>query len=449
MQNYLKEICLKALRSVVIVAAVAALAACPFTLKYPVGGVVVGLHGSGLVLEDNLRDDLSIAQSGAFTFSSAVAKDSAYSVTVKTQPTNPAQTCSVRNGSGTISNVTIANVIVTCTQAGRYAYVANQTANTVSAFLIDSAGRAFLALLAAPYAAGTTPVAVAVDPNGAYLYAVNYGSNSVLVYAIDDTTGLLTPQSIAFGVGTGPAAIAIHPSAQFIYVANSGSNSVSAFRVESGTATPVAGSPYAVGNQPSALAIDPNGNFLYVTNYTDGTVSAFAIDTTTGALTAFSGAAYAAGVGPVAIALAPAGFAYVANAGAGSISWFTWNSTSGALAPISGTPTATTTSPESLVVDPSGSYLYAANVPGNNAVTSYGITASTGALTLSSSTPGGAAALLPLSLAVDPAGGYVYSANQTSGTVSVYSVDPTTGALAAVSGSPFASGGGSRSIAID
>ena len=51
--------------------ALIALGACDLT-NYDVGGTVTGLTGSGLVLEDNLGDSLSITGNGTFTFSSGV-----------------------------------------------------------------------------------------------------------------------------------------------------------------------------------------------------------------------------------------------------------------------------------------------------------------------------------------------------------------------------------------
>ncbi len=44
-------------------------------------------------------------------------------------------------------------------------------------------------------------------------------------------------------------------------------------------------------------------------------------------------------------------------------------------------------------------------------------------------------------MTVNPAGTYAYVANYNDATVSVYSIDATTGALAPVTGSPFATGG--------
>src|SRR5450759_2446108 len=72
--------------------------------SYTVRGGVRGLAGSGLVLQNNGGDDLSISASGAFTFLKAVTNGTAYAVTVKTQPSVLSQTCTVYNGSGTITN---------------------------------------------------------------------------------------------------------------------------------------------------------------------------------------------------------------------------------------------------------------------------------------------------------------------------------------------------------
>jgi len=84
------------------------------TNSYIVGGTVNGLAGNGLVLQNNAGDDLNIDADGNFTFSTPVASGAAYTVTVKTQPTNLAQTCTVNNASGTATDADIANVAVIC-----------------------------------------------------------------------------------------------------------------------------------------------------------------------------------------------------------------------------------------------------------------------------------------------------------------------------------------------
>ena len=82
--------------------------------KFTVGGMVTGLTGAGLVLQDNGADDLSVSDAGAFTFATGLANGAAYAVTVKTQPTSPGQTCNVTGGSGNVTGANVTNVAVAC-----------------------------------------------------------------------------------------------------------------------------------------------------------------------------------------------------------------------------------------------------------------------------------------------------------------------------------------------
>ena len=86
------------------------------TNQYTVGGTVVGLTGSGLVLRNNGGNDLAISANGSFTFTASVASGTGYAVTVLTQPTG--QICSVTNASGTIAGADVTNVSVSCVAAG-------------------------------------------------------------------------------------------------------------------------------------------------------------------------------------------------------------------------------------------------------------------------------------------------------------------------------------------
>jgi hypothetical protein len=80
---------------------------------YSVGGAVVGLAGSGLVLRINGGGELPIAANGAFAFA-PMTDGSPYAVTVAAQPANPGQVCSVANGQGTLASADVTNVLVTC-----------------------------------------------------------------------------------------------------------------------------------------------------------------------------------------------------------------------------------------------------------------------------------------------------------------------------------------------
>ena len=85
----------------------------PSPTTYTIGGTVSGLSGTGLMLQNNGGNNLAVSANGGFTFTTPVASGGTYNLTVLTQPSSPAQTCVVTNGSGT-ANVNVTSVQVTC-----------------------------------------------------------------------------------------------------------------------------------------------------------------------------------------------------------------------------------------------------------------------------------------------------------------------------------------------
>ena len=132
-------------------------------------------------------------------------------------------------------------------------------------------------------------------------------------------------------------------------------------------------------------------------------MSAYAIDATTGALTAVPGSPFVAGTEPFAIAVDPKGkFVYVVNYRYGNVSAFAIDATSGALTQVTGSPFASDSYADGVAVDPKGKFVYVSNGGPNS-----------------------------------------------SGTVSAYKINATTGALKQIAGSPFFAGGYSNGVAID
>jgi hypothetical protein len=82
---------------------------------YTVGGTVSHLTGSGLVLRNNAGETLRVSAPGPFTFATKVADGGSYTVTVSSQPMNPAETCIVTRGTGTIRSNNATDVTVDCT----------------------------------------------------------------------------------------------------------------------------------------------------------------------------------------------------------------------------------------------------------------------------------------------------------------------------------------------
>ena len=80
---------------------------------YTIGGTVIGLEKPGTVRILDKSDNESVSSNGAFTLPRAVKSGTAFDVKVGTTPTG--QSCAVQNGSGTVANANIANVLVYCT----------------------------------------------------------------------------------------------------------------------------------------------------------------------------------------------------------------------------------------------------------------------------------------------------------------------------------------------
>jgi N-acetylneuraminic acid mutarotase len=79
---------------------------------YTIGGTISGLSAAGLVLANGIATVSPAANAATFTFPTRVPSGTAYSITVKTQPS--ALTCSVSNASGTIGNSNVTNITVSC-----------------------------------------------------------------------------------------------------------------------------------------------------------------------------------------------------------------------------------------------------------------------------------------------------------------------------------------------
>jgi 6-phosphogluconolactonase len=223
-----------------------------------------------------------------------------------------------------------------------FAYVGNYGDNNISGYKIASDG-SLTAVKGSPFAAGTGPTAMAVDPTGKFAYAANTGTSSggdISAYTINSTTGALTAvKGSPFSAGVEPSGVAIDPTGKFAYVSNYGANDVDAYSIDAttGALTAVKGSPFATGGEPEYVAIDPKGKFAYVPDYESNAVSAYTIESD-GALKPVKGSPFTAGSETAGATVNPSGkFVYAPNYGAGNVSAFTIES-SGALKPVKGSP---------------------------------------------------------------------------------------------------------------
>lgn len=188
-----------------------------------------------------------------------------------------------------------------------------------------------------------------------------------------------------------------------------------------------------------------NKQFLYVP-MGDTTVVGYSITRSTGALTLIPGSPFTVPGGAATVddlATDPAGkFLFVGSETAPDI-WVFTISSSGGLTPVAGSPfTAGLVDSDILTVDASGKFLYAGQGDPTSGVAGFSINSSTGALTALTGSPfalgvaqlhasPNAELLLGVAEIQDNATG------ATEALVHVFNIDPNTGALSVVAGSPF------------
>lgn len=416
-----------------------------------IGGTVSGLTGTGLVLQDNGADNLSVTQNGVFTFATPVPSGQPYAVTVSTQPSG--QTCTVANGTGTAGSANVTNVAINCgggsASVGKFAYVANNGDGTISAYTIDASTGKLTAVSGSPYPDGTAPAAVSLAPNGKFAFSASDNGTKIHAFTIDQTTGQLTeasgsPFSTGFVSGSTFPDIAVDSQSAHLYLASAGDAKVAGFTIDqtTGKLTALTGSPYAAGAGAGAIpAFSPNGKFLYVMDQTANAVSGYTINSD-GSLTPMA-SPFATGADPTWISFTPDGkFAYVADSGVDLISAYSVDATTGALTALS-TPTfATDEHPQDLTIDATGTHLYAPVANGTTAGAVQWFTInSDGTLSGASSIPAG---VTPVFLDIEATGHFGYVASKGGAEVYGYSINSSTGALTALPGSPYSTGTGSR-----
>ncbi|MBI1745554.1 MAG: beta-propeller fold lactonase family protein [Acidobacteria bacterium] len=288
-------------------------------------------------------------------------------------------------------------------------------------------------------------ITVTVPQYPRFAYVANANDSTISIYTVDPVTGILRPDGYYYiGLSTQPESLAIDPTGSYLYVADYTGSRVWAYSINPPSNINKTGKLTFIGNVssaggPTSLTVDPSGKYVYVANLNGG-VTAYTIGGS-GALTAISGSPFTAGTNPDGVVVDPSGkYLYVSNLG-GGVSAYTITGT-GSLSPIAGTA-PTGTNPEAVVVDPSGKFLYVANNDGtlsSFSITGTGSLSPIGSITVSSSLD---------SITIDPSGRYIYLTDSVTNQIYAYSINSTTGALAAVTGSPFATGTTPQFVSVD
>lgn len=146
----------------------------------------------------------------------------------------------------------------------------------------------------APLPPGSGPRHLAFSPDGKFLYVINETALTVTAFSWDAQRGSATPfQTLstlpaddASTTNRSTAEIIVHPSGKFLYGSNRGHDSIVQFNIdpESGKLALVGHTP-TQGKMPRGFGIDITGRWLLAGNQDSDSMVQFEIDPATGKLT--------------------------------------------------------------------------------------------------------------------------------------------------------------------
>jgi DNA-binding beta-propeller fold protein YncE len=344
--------------------------------------------------------------------------------------------------------------------------------------------------------------ALAISPDGRNVYVASSKSHAIAIFSRDSKTGALRQRPgragcIALGGTSGCAravglavanSVAVSPDGSNVYATSVGSNAVVSFRRDpsTGALTQLGGGAGCIANAvrpgcvagraldgPDGITVSPNGESVYVVAFNGSSLAVFTRNPSTGALTqpsdstgcfvetATSGCTTGLALGnPEGVTVSPDGEdVYVAAPGSAALDTFARNASTGALTqatdgtgcivstPLTGCTTGTQLAgADALAVSPDGASVYVTSLI-SNSVTAF-TRASTGQLTQLTGTSACVINLLavgcslarqlsgPEGLAISPDGASVYATAFTSGAVDVFDRNADSSAVTQKSRAP-------------
>jgi 6-phosphogluconolactonase (cycloisomerase 2 family) len=307
--------------------------------------------------------------------------------------------------------------------AGSYAYVmitqssaVNDSATGIETFAVASDGKLGSGTTTT-LKGGVAPVSMIIDSAGKFLFVADSTPAAVSVLAIGSNGGLTevsgspfavtevpggatrnaipTPSALAVTPTVYPSAFAVcsggvAPTTENLYVTDLANYAVLNYSVSSAGALTLV-SETATGSNPSGVTVDPCNRFVYVSNsQPDNSVSAYTICRVVSLpscpdanymLLPVSGSPFAAGNSPGPLMMdAYAGFLYVLDRGQNAISSFRVSTTTGSLTALSPTPIITNSYPTSMAIRSDDTWMFVTNLNSAN-LSEYAVTPATGALT--------------------------------------------------------------------
>ena len=186
---------------------------------------------------------------------------------------------------------------------GRFAYISHYADGSLSVYILNPDGRlGQLADTKKHEGTGGDPArqkgphvhSIIPSKDGKFIYATDLGIDKIMIYAVDQKTGKVSPAKTPFAQtspGSGPRHFAFHPSGNFAYSAAELNSTVSSFLVDKSTG---ALSPletlsmlpggYTGTSYAADIHFSPDGRFLYASNRGHDSLVIYEVDANTGKL---------------------------------------------------------------------------------------------------------------------------------------------------------------------
>jgi 6-phosphogluconolactonase (cycloisomerase 2 family) len=165
-------------------------------------------------------------------------------------------------------------------------------------------------------------------PDGGHVIAVDFGTDTLYSYRLDEKAGTLTEVAQAHTrAGAGPRHLVFHPGGRYAYLANEADDTLAVCAYDASSGRLAIGRPQSTGakadvNYPAQPALTPDGRFVFLANRGDDSLARYAVERD-GARLRLLGTVPAEGDFPRQIALSPdGGLLFAANQRSGTVSVF-------------------------------------------------------------------------------------------------------------------------------
>jgi 6-phosphogluconolactonase len=180
---------------------------------------------------------------------------------------------------------------VTFSPDGKFVFICDLGLDRAVAYRLNGAGKLeAIASAGATLPPGSGPRHLVFGTDGRFAYVLNEMASTVTALRYDAATGRMTElQTLSslpanFSGPKGAAEIAVHPSGKWLYFSNRGHDSVTLFAINpDGTLTFTAAQP-TEGRTPRHFALLPGGNHLVAANQNSNTLRIYRVDPASGRL---------------------------------------------------------------------------------------------------------------------------------------------------------------------